>query len=247
MPTTVERLERQLRVLRAYLIAATTVGLGLTSLGFSQQRNAKFDEIDVERINIVEKNGQQRLVISNKERSPGPMERGVAFGYAGGGRPGLIYYNDEQTEAGGLTFGGHRDASGKYSAGGIMTFDQYEQDQTIALQYNDANGRRQSGLTIAEFPTHISVRAFGELWKQAEQIKDSVVRNDSLDVLDRRLHGKGRLFAGRRQDGSSQVVLYDAAGNPRLRLRVDSAGPARLEFLNASGAVTRALSDSTTH
>lgn len=177
MPTTVEGIERQVRVLRAYLIAATTIGLGLTSLGFTQQRNAKFNEIDVERINIVEKNGQLRLVISNKARSPGPMERGVAFAYAGGGRAGLIYYNDEQTEAGGLSFGGHRDASGKYSAGGILTFDQYEQDQTIALQYNDANGRWQSGLTIAEFPAHISARAFGELWKQAEQIKDSVVRN----------------------------------------------------------------------
>jgi hypothetical protein len=237
---------RELRQLRVFAHGATGLLVLLTMAAFSgHMRNARFEEIDVERINIVERSGQRRLVISNKERSPGPMERGVAFGYAGGGRPGLIYYNDEQSEAGGLVFAGSRDSAGKYSAGGNFTFDQYEQDQAVALSYNDANGRRSAGLTVAEFPTHISSRAFGELWRQAGQIKDSVARNDSLDALDSRLHGKGRLFAGRREDGSSQVVLYDATGSPRLRLRVDSAGPARLEFLDANGHVTRMVNDST--
>ena len=215
-------------------------------MAFTQQRSAKFDEIDVERINIVERDGRTRLVISNKERSPRVLERGVAWGSPGGSRPGLIYYNDEQTEAGGLIFGGHRDSTGKYSAGGILTFDQYEQDQTVALQYNDANGRRFAGLAIADFPTHVSLKTYVELREQARLIKDSAVRRDSLESLDRRLYGQRRLFAGRVQDGSSQLILKDAAGNARLRLRVDSAGAARLEFLNANGKVTRTLSDSTT-
>ncbi|MFI5233253.1 MAG: hypothetical protein ACHQSE_12160 [Gemmatimonadales bacterium] len=247
MPASVERLERQVRILRTYTIGCTVAVLGLVSSGFARAGHATFDEIDVQRINIVEKDGRQRLVISNKERSPRVKERGVEWGSPAGGRPGLIYYNDEETEAGGLTFGGHRDTTGRYSAGGILTFDQFDQDQTVALQYSDANGRRSAGLSVAEFPTRVSLKTYVDLYNQARQIKDTVVRRDSIDALERTLYGKGRLFAGRTQDGSSQVILKDAAGNSRLRLRVDSAGSPRLEFLDASGKITRTVSDTSGH
>lgn len=244
MPASVEGLERQVRTLRACTIGCVIIVLGLVSSGFARSGSTKFDEIDVQRINIVEKDGRVRLVLANKERSPAVMERGVEWGAAAGGRPGLIFYNDEQTEAGGLTFGGHRDTTGRYSAGGLLAFDQFDQDQTVALQYADANGRRSSGLSVAEFPTRISLKAYVDLYNRARQINDTVVRRDSLNALERNLYGKGRLFAGRTPDGASQVILKDAAGNSRLRLRVDSAGSPRIEFLDVSGKVTRTVSDS---
>ncbi|AZB08271.1 hypothetical protein EG344_05050 [Chryseobacterium sp. G0162] len=37
---------------------------------FSSQNKKKFDEIDVVRINILQKDGRLRVTISNKERSP---------------------------------------------------------------------------------------------------------------------------------------------------------------------------------
>jgi hypothetical protein len=50
-----------------------------------------------------------------------------------------------------------------------------------------------------------------------------------------------RLFAGKRPDKSSMVMLSDRRGHPRLRLSVDSLGSARIEFLDDSGHVTRSI------
>src|SRR6476620_448385 len=83
----------------------------------------KFTEIDVERINVMEPDGKYRLVISNRPRSIGPIYKGKPFGYAGGTRPGLIFFNDEGTENGGLTFVGKKDSLGRVDAGTHMSFD----------------------------------------------------------------------------------------------------------------------------
>src|SRR5918997_2255297 len=116
----------------------------------AQGQRAKFTEIDVERINVVEPNGYYRMVISNRTRSIGPIYRGKPFGYPGGTRPGIIFFNDENTENGGLTFTGQRNPDGTFRSGVHMSFDQYEQDQVVYLQYQDNNGRRRMGLTVAD-------------------------------------------------------------------------------------------------
>lgn len=227
------------RPLRIYAATTTVALVSVLTLGFTQQRT-RFSEIDVERINIVEKDGRLRLVISNQDRSPPPIERGVPFGYAGGNRPGLIFYNEEGTENGGLIFGGHRDSAGKYVASGSLTFDQYDQDQTVALQYIDQNGRRRSGLAINDYAPGLSSRQLDARYKRAEALTDSAARADSMKVLQP-YFPKPRVYVGRARDGSAQLTLSDAAGKARLRLSVDSAGAARIAFLDDSGRVTRAI------
>ena len=75
------------------MTAAFTV---MTFAAFRQgAQKTKFTEIDVERINIVEPDGKLRMVISNCLRSIGPIYKGKPFGYPGGGRPGMIFFNDE--------------------------------------------------------------------------------------------------------------------------------------------------------
>src|ERR1043165_443990 len=80
-------LPRELRLLRAYALAATAL-LGTFSIAAFRQATQKtrFTEIDVERINIVEPDGKLRLVISNRSRSIGPIYKGKPFGYPGGTR-----------------------------------------------------------------------------------------------------------------------------------------------------------------
>src|SRR5438094_741304 len=142
------KLEKQVRFLKIYAIVATLVCAVFLLTAFTlQNRPQKFQEINVERINVVEKDGSLRLVISNNERSPGPIERGKPFGYPGGSRAGMIFYNEEGTENGGLVFSGKKE-NGKVNAYGSLTFDQYEQDQTLALQYVDEDGKRRAGLAI---------------------------------------------------------------------------------------------------
>ena len=232
---------RELRKLRR-LVYATLGAAGaflLTALtGYGAK--TRLSELDVERINVIEKDGKVRLVISNKARSPGPMHRGQPFGYPGGSRPGIIFLSEEQTEVGGLVFDAKRDTNGRYGAGAGLTFDQYEQDQTVALQYQDNNGRRYAGLSVADYPTDRSSKEFGEQWRAAQRIPDSTTRRRTLDSLDQ-FAAKPRLYAGRDRNASSRVVLYDAGGRPRLRLQVDSMGTASIDFLNDSGRVTRSI------
>ena len=235
-----DKLERQVRFLRHYAIVATLACAVLVTAAFTlQTRKQKFEEIDVERINIVEKNGSPRVVISNQDRSPSPMERGKTFGSAGG-RGGLIFYNDEATEAGGLIFSGKME-NGKPSAVGSLTFDQYQQDQTIALQYVDANGTRRAGLLINDYPTTITSKEWSEQFDAYRRMPDGPEKTKERARL-RQYGFHNRLYVGRsRDDGASLVQLSDGEGRPRLQMIVDVSGAARIEFLDEKGKVVNQL------
>jgi len=169
------------------------------------------------------------------------LERGREVIASAGRRPGIIFYNEEQTEAGGLVFAGNRGANGSVSAGGSLAFDQYERDQTLGLQYLDQRGRKRAGLYAADYPGALSTGTLDAVWRAARQIADTARRRDSLMKLDQLYGPRTRLYAGRLENRSSQMKLSDAFGRERLRLVVDSAGSARIEFLNDAGKVVRTI------
>jgi hypothetical protein len=214
----------------------------LTITAFRQTaQKTRFTEIDVERINIVEPDGKLRMVISNRPRSIGPIYQGKPFGYAGGTRPGIIFFNDEGSENGGLTFTGRRRDDGTYSSSVGMSFDQFDQDETLTLRYSDENGRKTTGINIAERDE----RNIYELVLQRDSINkiaDSTTRAAALQRLLGPRNGvplvASRVYLGRGRDRSALLNLSDPNGRPRLRLRVDSLGKASLEFLDENGAVT---------
>ena len=228
--------------LRAYSALMTVLVGALTITAFRQTaQKARFTEIDVERINIVEPDGKLRMVISNRPRSIGPIYQGKPFGYAGGTRPGIIFFNDEGSENGGLTFTGRRRDDGTYSSSVGMSFDQFDQDETLTLRYSDENGRKTTGINIAERDE----RNIYELVLQRDSINkiaDSTTRAAALQRLLGPRNGvplvASRVYLGRGRDRSALLNLSDPNGRPRLRLRVDSLGKASLEFLDENGAVT---------
>jgi hypothetical protein len=244
---------KQLRFLRAYTLVSTTA-LGVLGLAAftragqpAQPAKQRFTEIDVERINVVEPDGKLRMVISNRPRSIGPIYKGKPFGYPGGGRPGIIFFNDEGTENGGLTFTGRRDANGRYQASTGMSFDQFNQDQVLYLQYSDDNGRRRMGFTVAD-------RADVDIYDMIAE-RDSIMktpegpaRTEALRRWQEPRNGvplfAPRVYVGRDVARSAVVNLSDPAGKPRVRLVVDSLGRASLDFLDESGRVTYSLPDS---
>jgi hypothetical protein len=249
------RIRKELRLLKLYALVMTALMAVLILSAFlqarplapaSQGQKAKFSEIDVERINVVEPNGNYRMVISNRARSIGPVFRGKPFGYPGGTRPGIIFFNDENTENGGLTFTGQRSPDGKFQSGVHMSFDQYEQDQVVVLQYQDNNGRRRMGLTVAD-RADVSIYDVVQQRDSVMKMTDTAARTAALQRVMGPRNGQPmfaqRAFFGRDVERNAVVNLADAAGKTRLRLVVDSLGAARIEFLDASGAVTRRIGE----
>jgi hypothetical protein len=235
-------IKTELRLLRLNAVVTSVAIVALVSTGFTRQSNTRFQTIDVERINVLEKNGRVRLVISNKSRSPAPMERGVEYGYQPGNRAGLTFYNEEGTEQGGITYTGERDSAGNYMAVGGLSFDQYEQDQTVALQYFDQNGRRRAGLAINDYPVGLSGLQLYRRYQRIQAVKDSAAKADSMKIFET-LTGSQRLYAGRARNGSSLVSLSDPSGRVRLRLSVDTLGVPKIEFLSAGGDVTKTINE----
>ena len=233
------KLERDVCFLKGYaLLVTVTVGILFLCSFRSQPKKEKFEEIDVQRINIVGKDGTLRMAITNKELSPQRLEHGVAYGRSGD-RVGLIFYNDEGTENGGLTFGSFRQR-GRLEAGGLLAFDQYDQDETVALQYYEHDGRRRSGLGIAEYPSGITNRQREEQYEQAKKLPDGPAKQEAMQKLAE-LDGKTRAYFGRDESGAAVVRLADASGKTRLRLRVDADGFARIEFLDGNGKIVQSF------
>jgi hypothetical protein len=240
------QIRRELRLLKGYALLSTALLATLTLGAFRHTTHEKFTEIDVERINVKEPNGQYRMVISNRPRSIGPVYKGQPFGYDGGGRPGIIFFNDEGTENGGLTFTGSVSADGKVRASTHMSFDQFNQDQVLNLDYNEADGRRLVGISMLDrWPENIF--NFVVRRDSIRKMNDTVARNAALADLVAPRNGvpiqAQRVFLGRSQSKAAMLVLSDPKGKARLRISVDSTGAPSLEFLDEAGRVTTRLPD----
>src|SRR5204863_24601 len=106
--------------LRLYVVISSLALVVLSTAAFRQAAKPQnLGEITVERINVVDANGTLRLVIANKDRMHPGVLNGVTIDRS---RPvsGLIFFNDEGDEVGGLTYAGHL-VNGQRSASGSMT------------------------------------------------------------------------------------------------------------------------------
>jgi hypothetical protein len=234
-----------MKVLANHLLAAwaglLTIGLGVVVLtGASPTRSAQFDVIDVKRINVREADGRLRMVIANSEQFPGGILRGEEYHFE---RPGggMLFYNDENTEVGGLTMVGHRDAEGQVYQVVHLSMDRYEQDQVIALNHHESAQVYRAGLTIND-------RGTGSLARALPALTDPEATPEQRREAEA-LVSEGfaeRLFLGRRgKDGDVTLVLADARSKPRLQLRVAADGAAAIEFLDEEGNATNALTPET--
>lgn len=232
----------ELRFLRIYAVATSTIAVVLAGSAFTRTwQRPHFDEVDVERINVVEKDDTTRMVISNAERAPG----WIAHGHTFPGRPknaGMIFYNDEGEEDGGLIYNG-RSARDTINAGASLTFDQYNQDQVVALQYTDYKGRQRYGLAINEFTRHPTLEQLMQLQSMPDGAakRAAKARVDSMVAANGNRYASARAFFGRESSGDATVALSDQHGHTRLRLVVDTAGTARIDFLDARGLVTNSI------
>lgn len=233
-----------MRALKAYAVVTTSLLIVLSITAFQQSQRPRFEEIDVERINVIEKDGTLRMTISNHGRIPDPVIGGKSYPLrsgTGGAGAGLIFFNDEGNENGGLTFTGRRTPTG-HQAGAALTFDQFNQDETVALSYADENGKRRAGLQISD-RSEESIQAGAESLMVYRRLPDGPEKTRRTQAFRASAQARGlrsiqRMYAGKGGNKEAVVVLSDPEGRVRILMMVDSAGVPRLDFLDEHGKVT---------
>ncbi len=237
---------RQFRLVRVYMFVSAAASIILAGFVIrSQSHGVHIPELTVERLNIVEPDGHLRLVLSNRPRSPGPIYQGKPFGGSGGDRAGMVFYNDEGTENGGLSLAGWRDSLG-FHAIGHFAFDQFNSDQVAYLQYQDDNGTRLAGLTIADRADE-NLADWARRADSVKRLADGPAKTAAMDALVGLVNGvprfARRVFVGRDRAKAAELDLADVSGRVRLRLRVDSLGTPSIDFLDENGRVVNRVTD----
>ena len=202
-------------------------------------------EVDVERLNVLEPDGTPRLVLSDRERAPDPSGRRDALPARGGNPPGLLFYNDEGDECGGLIFSGPAPGrTGVTAPGRTCSSTSSSRTRPWGSSTTTATGsaaRGSSSRTGNPPPALPRLEALTR-WEAARALSAGPERERALDEL--RAGGffpARRVFVGRERDGAAVVRLCDPQGRVRLRLSVDTGGVPRLELLDEAGGVTHRL------
>jgi hypothetical protein len=254
MTERLDTMRKQIRFLTAYAAVSFLLLAVAFVLIFTRERKTDIlavDELRAERITIIEPTGLPRLVLSNALKSPPGLAYGKSFGIPGGNRPGIIFYNDEATECGGLVFSGRRDSGGRYFATGHFSFDQYNQNQTLYFQYLDDNGERRAGLYVDDWHDSPPFPEWRSKYKHAETLPAGPEREIALKQLMEPAKGDPafahRVFVGKGANRSALIALADQKGRTRIQLMVDSLGEASIDFLNEKGKVVHRLPENSNH
>lgn len=138
------------QVLIAYSAVLSTIFAVVLLMGAKSNHREIFDEIQVHRINVVEQDGTLRMVISNHDQLPGVIVKGKEFPKVDRPEAGMLFYNDEGTENGGLIFGGFRNEKGEIINSGVsLSFDKYGQArQIVQLAGVDDKDNKFAGLAV---------------------------------------------------------------------------------------------------
>ena len=149
----------------------------------------------------------------------------------------MLFFNAAGDEVGGLIYkGGPSAPTDSNRAFGHLSLDQWKSNQVVVLQYLDNGTNRSAGLRIWDRPTGERAELLPVLERQMNASPRGPVR-DSLIREYVRLEGSLRAFVGS-ANRVAALELGDVNGRVRIRLSVDTAGTARLAFLDTLGRVT---------
>jgi hypothetical protein len=209
--------DRDARFLKRAAVVLTVLLAAVSVAAVTQK--PRFEEISAERINVVEPNGNPRLILYNSSHTPGAILYGKDNPHPNRSpHAGMLYFNDEGTEN-----------------GGHLTFDQFDQDQVVSLV---------GGLRVWDQP-YLPMAQLLERVQAARSKPEGPERTRALEEMSAWARAQGifrqRLRAQTTRDKSAVIELADTLQRPRLRMVVDSLGSARLEFLGDSGQVVRAI------
>ena len=234
------KIEKEVRYLKIYVVVSTLFFAVFLLSAFAVVSKKKFEEIDVERINVVEKDGKLKMVISNQARQhPGTMD-GKYYKEREGQRPaGMIFFSSKGDEIGGLVFDGD---TGKGNRGSL-TFDKFRGDQTIQFVHDeDGDGKYFAGLRMND--QNVPLVDFLAASERMDKLPTAEERQAAYkEMRDKGIFSTIRLSIGKDRDKSSFIGLNDAKGKSRILISVEANGNPKLNFLDENGKVIYSLPD----
>lgn len=234
---------------RTFLAGCTTMAAALSAVFLltaakDGPTHANFDEITVGRINIVEPDGQKRLIISSRAQFPGGFDQGKEIA-----RPdrrsfaGMLFLDEEGNENGGFIQMGNKSADGKITAGLSLTFDRYRQDQALQLLHTNSEQGGASALTINDVPYYqnAGIDSMEQFHKTAQALPESERGAYWAKLASENKISNTRVKLGTTPGKTSALMLSDANGRTRMRLMVSASGKAAIEMLDETGKVVKTI------
>lgn len=242
------RIRSQLRFLTIYsavitLVFAATVYCGFIRSVGGASKVKEFDRISVHRIDVVEPDGTPRLFISDRAEFPGDFFHGRELQRRDRkDSAGMLFINDEGTEDGGLIYGGVK-SNGKPSSFSHLSFDQYDQDQTVTIGTALQDGQRTAGIALNDVPLQAMTPDLIEEGERIKNMPHGPARGEAWAALQKKFPiSMERASLLRQADGAVGLTLKDKEGRKRLVLSVGADGKPSIELLDEHGQVQRNIS-----
>lgn len=237
-----KRLRRQMNYIRIYAITTSVLIFALIGYGF--RKSAQDDilkSLRAEKIEIVEPDGTVKLSLFSKRHLPPAVINGKKLSRQGGDESGLMFYNTEGEECGGLVYSGDgKDGKGHNDLS--MTFDKYKQDQVVQVSFTQGeNGNDKKGLSVyerPEFPLNVTMERLDSIHNNVKDV------NEQKRIIEKfkeeGYFGYTRMFAGQ-QGQRTGVFVRDNKGRIRLEMIVNEKNEPEILFYNEKGGVHKKI------
>ena len=215
-------------------------------LNYTQKRDVQnFDELTAKRINILNEDGTTVMAIANKQRIAAPKMNGKEYPVKMIERQhfaGMIFFNEEGDEMGGLVFNSFKLPNGKTAGSGHLSFDRYKDNQVLSLDYKEnQQGKVQSGLTFYDRPGDGTFGKHLDLMREyyydsISKVRRQEILNEMKALKKDKGLGVERVFIGSSNE-VPQFRMKDKMGRVRIKIYVDENGEGRIEFLDEKGKI----------
>ncbi|MGX5817664.1 hypothetical protein ACWKWU_05680 [Chitinophaga lutea] len=238
--TQLQAMQRQIR--RLQLLAAILLLLiaAVGILAFARRHDDILPTLRAEKIEVVEKDGTVKLSLFSKKHLPPAVFNGVPLPRTGGGESGLMFYNEEGEECGGLIYGGARRDGQPYTSQSL-TFDKYQQDQVVQLIHDQSSGGDMKGLIVSDRPDVSIEHTFHTL----DSIKKNIPGKPAQDAVISTLAAEGllghrRLFVGQNKK-TTGLFIHDEQGVKRIEIAIDDHDQPQIIVYGKDGKIARKL------
>jgi hypothetical protein len=229
-----DKTKKEIKFLKVYSGFLTVALLFTIFYVMNPTKERNFKEINVERINIVESNGDLKLVISNSKR----QHQGIINGKSLPKRErqaGLIFFNSVGDECGGLVYDGN-----DKEAGLVFSVDKYRDDQVMQLRYieNTEKDTRTYGMQFWDYPKEDAFQDRNKAFNDLQKIEDNKEKRDAyLKMKQDGLLPEDRMFVGKKMNKDVGLFINDNKGRPRIKIYIDNGNNPKIELLNEEGGI----------